>query len=221
MATRQYYDENSECMVSSTTGAVSITQQQQQQQPQSYSVVEVNSLAGAVFNFAGPSAMSNNTSQLDNDVDQQQQQQQHQSSNNDGQILNLFRLPSGGKPRVVLGESNLFMNNNNNILNSQGGTAAIAIPKKLCNRGRWLKEEDDRIRQLVAAYGENWAKVAHFFADRNEVQVSQRWNKVLNPKLVKGPWTKEVSLMKCLTTFHNSTHVFTPPTRRTRRLSNW
>ncbi|XP_022882956.1 transcription factor MYB3R-5-like [Olea europaea var. sylvestris] len=33
--------------------------------------------------------------------------------------------------------------------------------------------------------------VAEFFPDRSEVQCLHRWQKVLNPELVKGPWTPE------------------------------
>ena len=40
--------------------------------------------------------------------------------------------------------------------------------------------------------GKNWKKVAENFEDRSDVQCLHRWQKVLNPELVKGPWTKEV-----------------------------
>lgn len=33
---------------------------------------------------------------------------------------------------------------------------------------------------------------AEYFDDRTDVQCLHRWQKVLNPELVKGPWTKEV-----------------------------
>lgn len=33
---------------------------------------------------------------------------------------------------------------------------------------------------------------AEFFPDRSEVQCLHRWQKVLNPDLIKGPWTQEV-----------------------------
>ena len=33
---------------------------------------------------------------------------------------------------------------------------------------------------------------AEFFPDRTEVQCLHRWQKVLNPELIKGPWTQEV-----------------------------
>lgn len=33
---------------------------------------------------------------------------------------------------------------------------------------------------------------AEFFPDRTEVQCLHRWQKVLNPDLIKGPWTQQV-----------------------------
>lgn len=40
--------------------------------------------------------------------------------------------------------------------------------------------------------GKNWKKIAQHFKDRTDVQCLHRWQKVLDPKLVKGPWTPEV-----------------------------
>ncbi|KAK9273325.1 hypothetical protein L1049_018134 [Liquidambar formosana] len=37
----------------------------------------------------------------------------------------------------------------------------------------------------------NWKKIAEYVPDRTDVQCLHRWQKVLNPDLVKGPWTKE------------------------------
>lgn len=41
--------------------------------------------------------------------------------------------------------------------------------------------------------GKNWKKIAEtaFGNEKSDVQCLHRWQKVLNPKLVKGPWTKE------------------------------
>lgn len=64
--------------------------------------------------------------------------------------------------------------------------------KKAINKGRWSKEEDERLKQLVEEYVERWDKIAELFPDRSDVQCQQRWTKVVNPELVKGPWTKEV-----------------------------
>ncbi|KAL9247109.1 hypothetical protein vseg_020574 [Gypsophila vaccaria] len=59
-------------------------------------------------------------------------------------------------------------------------------------KGGWTLEEDETLRNAVAAFkGKSWKKIAEFFPDRSEVQCLHRWQKVLNPELVKGPWTHE------------------------------
>jgi len=63
--------------------------------------------------------------------------------------------------------------------------------KKNINRGRWTKEEDEKLKRLVEIHGERWDFIASHFADRADVQCQHRWQKVVNPELVKGPWTKE------------------------------
>ncbi|XP_026736085.1 transcriptional activator Myb isoform X2 [Trichoplusia ni] len=63
--------------------------------------------------------------------------------------------------------------------------------RKNINRGRWTKEEDKKLKTLVKLYHENWEMIAAEFADRSDIQCLQRWSKVVNPDLVKGPWTKE------------------------------
>lgn len=63
--------------------------------------------------------------------------------------------------------------------------------RKSCNR-RWSTDEDDKLKAAVARNGaKNWKKIAEAFPDRTEVQCLHRWQKVLNPELVKGPWTAE------------------------------
>ncbi|XP_073961216.1 proto-oncogene like protein Myb isoform X2 [Choristoneura fumiferana] len=64
-------------------------------------------------------------------------------------------------------------------------------PRKNINRGRWTKDEDKRLKMYVKMYSENWELIAAQFSDRSDVQCQQRWTKVVNPELVKGPWTKE------------------------------
>lgn len=39
--------------------------------------------------------------------------------------------------------------------------------------------------------GKNWKKIAEALPGRTDVQCLHRWQKVLNPSLVKGPWTEE------------------------------
>ncbi|AED90458.1 myb domain protein 3r-5 [Arabidopsis thaliana] len=59
-------------------------------------------------------------------------------------------------------------------------------------KGGWTPEEDETLRRAVEKYkGKRWKKIAEFFPERTEVQCLHRWQKVLNPELVKGPWTQE------------------------------
>uniref|UniRef100_A0A182S5E7 Uncharacterized protein n=1 Tax=Anopheles maculatus TaxID=74869 RepID=A0A182S5E7_9DIPT len=61
-------------------------------------------------------------------------------------------------------------------------------------KSRWTKHEDAALKQLVEQYGERWDMISRLLKDRTDVQCQQRWTKVVNPDLIKGPWTKEVSL---------------------------
>ncbi|KAI4341832.1 hypothetical protein MLD38_026510 [Melastoma candidum] len=59
-------------------------------------------------------------------------------------------------------------------------------------KGGWTPEEDETLRSAVAAHnGKSWKRIAEHFPDRTEVQCLHRWQKVLNPDLVKGPWIQE------------------------------
>ncbi|TRY74585.1 hypothetical protein TCAL_01644 [Tigriopus californicus] len=71
------------------------------------------------------------------------------------------------------------------------GSAASLVAKKAINRGRWTKDEDEKLKRLVELHGERWDFIASHFTDRADVQCQHRWHKVVNPDLVKGPWTKE------------------------------
>ncbi|CAL9099703.1 unnamed protein product, partial [Musa textilis] len=46
-------------------------------------------------------------------------------------------------------------------------------------------------RAVQSFKGKHWKKIAECFPDRTDVQCLHRWQKVLNPELVKGPWSKE------------------------------
>ncbi|XP_078543344.1 myb-related protein A isoform X6 [Lissotriton helveticus] len=64
--------------------------------------------------------------------------------------------------------------------------------KKIWNRVKWTRDEDDRLKKLVEQNGtEDWAMIAGHLQNRSDVQCQHRWQKVLNPELIKGPWTKE------------------------------
>uniref|UniRef100_T1GJ98 HTH myb-type domain-containing protein n=1 Tax=Megaselia scalaris TaxID=36166 RepID=T1GJ98_MEGSC len=59
------------------------------------------------------------------------------------------------------------------------------------NGRRWSRQEDQQLKQLIMQHGENYELIALNFKDRSEAQCQQRWTKVVNPELVKGPWTAE------------------------------
>ena len=44
---------------------------------------------------------------------------------------------------------------------------------------------------MVEYKGRKWKEIASHLKDRTDVQCLHRWQKVLNPAPVKGPWTKE------------------------------
>ncbi|KAK6941509.1 hypothetical protein RJ641_026886 [Dillenia turbinata] len=65
-------------------------------------------------------------------------------------------------------------------------------PARRSTKGQWTLEEDDILRAAVHRFqGKNWKKIAECFKDRTDVQCLHRWQKVLNPELIKGPWSKE------------------------------
>ncbi|CBI20887.3 unnamed protein product, partial [Vitis vinifera] len=65
-------------------------------------------------------------------------------------------------------------------------------PTRRSTKGQWTAEEDEILCKAVQRYkGKNWKKIAECFKDRTDVQCLHRWQKVLNPELVKGPWSKE------------------------------
>ncbi|KAA8593533.1 hypothetical protein FQN60_009649 [Etheostoma spectabile] len=57
---------------------------------------------------------------------------------------------------------------------------------------KWTQEEDDKLKVLVQKLGSNdWKYIASYIPTHTENQCQHRWFKVLDPELVKGPWTKE------------------------------
>ena len=59
-------------------------------------------------------------------------------------------------------------------------------------KGKWSQNEDNLLRQAVQLNGgRNWKKIASCLPGRTDVQCLHRWQKVLRPGLIKGPWTPE------------------------------
>jgi len=67
-----------------------------------------------------------------------------------------------------------------------------ASTKRRASMGKWSEEEDEVLRNAVKEFGgKNWKKIAGRLHGRTDVQCLHRWQKVLRPGLVKGPWTPE------------------------------
>lgn len=78
--------------------------------------------------------------------------------------------------------------------------ADLSSALKFANRGSWTPEEDEKLRQAVNDYGgRNWKKISEQIPDRTDVQCLHRWQKVLRPGLIKGPWSAEVSSLTICT----------------------
>lgn len=77
------------------------------------------------------------------------------------------------------------------LLSSSEGDSRPSHTKKVAGI-KWTKEEDDILRQAVEENGaKNWRQISKKLPDRTEVQCLHRWQKVLKPTLIKGPWTAE------------------------------
>jgi hypothetical protein len=64
--------------------------------------------------------------------------------------------------------------------------------KRRASTGKWSQEEDATLRSAVSSNSaKNWKKIAQHLPGRTDVQCLHRWQKVLKPGLVKGPWTPE------------------------------
>jgi hypothetical protein len=59
-------------------------------------------------------------------------------------------------------------------------------------RGRkWTEDEDGLLRQLVNIYGKQWSLIASKMENRTASQVSSRWEKCIDPSLIKGPFSPQ------------------------------
>ena len=71
------------------------------------------------------------------------------------------------------------------LQSTEGGTV-------MAKKGRWSKEEDDKLVKAVAVLGRQWAKVAQHVPGRTEMQVRERYVNHLDPKVEScAPFTKE------------------------------
>jgi hypothetical protein len=71
-------------------------------------------------------------------------------------------------------------------------TVGMKPIKRRASMGKWTEDEDNQLRQAVKKHaGKNWKRIASHLRGRSDVQCLHRWQKVLKPGLIKGPWTPE------------------------------
>ena len=59
-------------------------------------------------------------------------------------------------------------------------------------KGKWTSEEDKLLSSLVKLYNcRNWKTISKNVPGRSSIQCLHRWTKILQPGLVKGPWTSQ------------------------------
>jgi hypothetical protein len=57
---------------------------------------------------------------------------------------------------------------------------------------KWQKEEDDLVMRVMSeSERPSYASLVQLFPGKTGQQVTERWDKVLNPKLMKGSWTRQ------------------------------
>ena len=76
---------------------------------------------------------------------------------------------------------------------------------KLVKKGKWTKEEDDKLWQILYKYTcrneRTWDKASEGMGfTRNSIQCRERWKNFLDPSLRFGPWTAEEDA--CLIRLH-------------------
>jgi len=77
----------------------------------------------------------------------------------------------------------------------RGDLKALKKSKCRASKSKWTQEEDEILTRAVSVNGEgNWKKIAQSLGERSHLQCLHRWQKVLNPALVKGPWKEEEDL---------------------------
>ena len=55
---------------------------------------------------------------------------------------------------------------------------------------KWTPKEDEKLKYLAKLNNyKNWKQISNQIKGRTAVQCQQRWNKILQPGLVKGPWS--------------------------------
>jgi len=140
---------------------------------------------------------------------QQQQQQQSQSSNKNSNKSSKHKHNnnnSGAIPSRAMSSSSMMSSSQQQQQQQQQQSSSSHSSKSHSSSGgsgggggskkpqgsKWSPEEDEDLRCAVREHGaKNWKLISQNLSSRTEVQCLHRWQKVLKPELVKGPWTAD------------------------------
>lgn len=95
--------------------------------------------------------------------------------------------PSNRTPSLTMSSQNITpaSRQTSNFSSSGKLSSGSKFPK-------WTKDEDEKLRHVVDVFGtKNWKLVASKLEGRDQGQCHHRWQKVLKPSLIKGPWTED------------------------------
>ena len=80
-------------------------------------------------------------------------------------------------------------------MEKQAALAPTRARQKVSNKSKntkWTQEEDDLLSNLMSSNNNlNSTDLANHFVGKTLQQINERWDKVLNPSLIKGSWTLE------------------------------
>ena len=63
---------------------------------------------------------------------------------------------------------------------------------RVARSSTWSTEEDEMLARLVQSSGQaSWSVLATYFPNKTATQLAGRWEKVIDPNLIKGSWTRE------------------------------
>jgi len=77
-----------------------------------------------------------------------------------------------------------------NLSDEDAPHAPHASPCEENKASKWTLAEDEKLKSLVNTYGnKKWKIISENLPNRNPLQCLHRWTKILQPGLIKGPWT--------------------------------
>lgn len=100
------------------------------------------------------------------------------------------RIVTHGIFRPYLGQENTSIQVKRRKLDAT--STSTSSEKRRASMSKWTEEEDRKLQVAVEENGgKNWKNIAKELPGRTDVQCLHRWQKVLKPGLIKGPWTAE------------------------------